>query len=984
MRRRHRRCFWLVIAVLVAGAIWGVCSLQKPPPVYELLRAAESAHRERRFHEAEELARQALAQEPNSAEALLIAGSAAAADRRIEEALAYYSRVPSEARVHRATALSNSAELLFLELGRISDAEQSYRQALEMDPSNVWANKGLAYLLFIEGRRWESAEYVLELIRQDQFEIDHLLWLSAPVGASEALAVGVPFLEKCERAVPTDPLPSLGLAQFLLERNRVPEAKERLKKVVSAAPDIVEAQVALGDVLLDSASDEEFTRWQNQLPSAADSHPETWSIRGRWAQKRGQRKVAVRCFIEAVRRNPNDLLASYPLSVLLSALGENELAGRFRRHARCIIDYRAVVNEFSVRRDNMMLMQRAAELTESLGRLWEAWAWCRKAFELQPGLDWAQRRMQRLKSELKAKTPQTVRSANPTEGVDLSRWPLPQRISTDGLTRERLTVPQLASVVRFEDLAAKTGIEFHYFNGHDPRREGVRLYEVYGGGVAAFDYDCDGWPDLYFTQGCEWPARPGQKRHLDRLYRNLGNARFEDVTMACGIRENRFGQGVTAGDIDDDGFVDVYVANIGGNRLYRNNGDGTFSDVTAETMMGSTRWTCSCAIADLNGDALPDIYDVNYLTGSDVFDRVCRSPSGRLEVCNPQLFEGERDQVHLNLGNGQFEEKSAEAGIAVEKGKGLGLVVADFDGSGKLSLFVANDQIYNYYFRNETDHRGAPLRFQERGFLSGLAVSAEGQGQACMGVAAGDANGDGLLDLFVTNFSEESNCLYLQQPGHFFTDAARQAGLTHASYQMLGFGTQFLDGELDGFPDIVLTNGHVEDRTDLGSAYRMRPQYYRNDGTGRFVELAAESLGTYFQKKNLGRGMARLDWNRDGREDFAVSNLDGPVALVMNQTQDAGNFIAIQLRGTYSDRDAIGAEVQIVCGDLSRVRQLVAGDGFQSCNQRQLVFGIGKHDRIDNLTVRWPSGLKQSWCNLEANAEVLLVEGRPEVFRLPR
>ena len=984
MQFRCRRRLLLGFGVVMAGAIWGIWSLQTSSPVERLLRTAESALKARRFEDAEQLARQAMAWKPNSAEALLIAGSAAAEQHRVEEALEYYSRVPGENRSHRAEALSRSAELLFLALGRISDAEQAYRQALDIDPSEIWAKKGLAYLLFIEGRRWESTPYVLELIQRDQFEIEHLLWLSAPVSASVPLVVGVPYLEQCQRAVPTDPLPVLGLTQRLLEENRVADAKERLRYVVSTAPGIVEAQVALGNLLLDSASDEELTRWHDQLPSAADSHPETWSIRGRWAQKLGQREVAVRCLLEAVRRDPNDLVAGQPLALLLSTLGETALADRFRQRAKHIIDYRTVAYELNAKPDNLTAMQDASEIAESLGRLWEAWGWCRKAAELRPELEWAQRTMQRLRGKLTAKTPQTVPSEDPTEGVDLSRWPLPQWTGRKDVARKTLMVSQSEAVVRFEDWTAKTGIDFCYYNGHDPSHGVMRIHQTDGGGVAVFDYDCDGWPDLYFTQGCDWPPQPDQQRHLDRLYRNLGGSRFEDVTMSCGIRENQFSQGVAAGDFDNDGFADLYVANIGRNRLCRNNGDGTFSDVTAETTMSSTRWTSSCAIADLNGDALPDVYDVNYLAGSDVFERVCQSPDGRPEVCNPQLFEGEQDQVYLNVGNGQFEDRSVEAGISAEKGKGLGLIVADFEGSGKLSLYVANDQVYNYYFYNETDHRGGPLRFRELGFQSGLAVSADGHGQASMGVAADDTNGDGLLDIFVTNFEGDSNALYLQQPGHFFSDAAREAGLRNASFHMLGFGTQFLDGELDGFSDIVVTNGHVDDHTDSGVPYRMRPQYYRNDGTGRFVELTAESLGMFFRQENLGRGMARLDWNRDGKEDFAVSHLDSPAALVMNQTQHTGNFLAVHLHGADSARDAIGAEVQIVCGDLTRVRQLVAGDGYQACNQRRLVFGIGNRDRVDNLTVRWPSGVRQSWRNLEANVEVLLIESRPGVFRLPR
>jgi hypothetical protein len=251
-----------------------------------------------------------------------------------------------------------------------------------------------------------------------------------------------------------------------------------------------------------------------------------------------------------------------------------------------------------------------------------------------------------------------------------------------------------------------------------------------------------------------------------------------------------------------------------------------------------------------------------------------------------------------------------------------------------------------------------------------------------MGVAAGDADGDGKLDLYVTNFYAEPNTLYLQGSGGMFVDATSVSGLRAPSYRMLGFGTQFIDGELDGELDLVVTNGHIEDLSYQQGPYHMPPQYFRGLGAGKFAELPPAELGEFFQGKYLGRGLARLDWNRDGREDFVVSHLGAPAALVANIAADTGHYLAVQLRGVKSARDAIGATVTIVAGGRRRTQWLTAGDGYQASNQRQLVFGLGPQTRVEKLLVRWPSGSRQEFADLAADQELILVEGSPRLTRL--
>ena len=632
-----------------------------------------------------------------------------------------------------------------------------------------------------------------------------------------------------------------------------------------------------------------------------------------------------------------------------------------------------------------MLVQ-AAELTEALGRLWEARGWYLAAVD-RSGDGALRAQVDRLSALIDDETPQTLLEANPATKVDLSSFSLPawNAAATRDAREAHGAGSRWIGQVTFADQAAVAGVDFTYFNGDDPDLPGIRIFQSTGGGVAVLDYDGDLWPDLYFTQGGDWPPQPEQTRYLDRMFRNLGNGRFADVTEESGLGDASYSQGVAAGDVNDDGFPDLYVANIGENRLYLNHGDGTFTDGTAKAGLRGGGWTTSAAIADLNGDGFAEIYDVTYLAGEEPFRRICHDiiDKDSPRICAPKVFSAEQDRLHLNRGDGTFDDVSSQAGIHAPEGKGLGIVVADLDGSGRMSLYVANDQTPSFLFLNQTAEPGSPPCFIEQGAASGCATDAEGHAGAAMGIAIDDYDGDGLVDLFVTNFYNEYDVLYRQTAPGVFMDISSEARLKQPTSAMLGFGTQFLDGDLDGWPDLVLANGNVEDFRSLGVPFRMRGQYFANLGNGRFSELPSAQLGDYFGTEQLGRGMARLDWNRDGRDDFAVSNLDTPASLVTNATAATGHFLALQLRGVQSSRDAIGAKVVARISGRTVVKQLTAGDGYQASNQRQIVFGLADDVAIDELLIHWPSGREQQFQQVSGDHEYLLVEDRPDLIRLP-
>ena len=973
---KRRRLVWAIAAAALLAAGLSCYRFWMPEVRAEVLLArAREALASEDYAAAEDDCLQLIARDGPSVAVLLVAGEAATKQGRLTEALGYYAQMPADGGQEAAVGFAAAGDIL-LQMHRASAAETQFRRALAVDLELLFAHNRLSYLLGIEGRRFESLPHLFALLRAGQCSIETLMLLGNHAATVEASGE----LEQFRQTDPEDVMPLIGEARVAIGQTRIAQAKQLLKQVLQKDPGQIEAQAELGQLLL-SAADPELSQWLVAGASRAEEHPDVWLTRGLWAKQRGDPRGAARCFWEAIERDPVHQAATYQLAQTLESLGESQTAERLGARAAQLQKLSGVTDLLFHDRDNVDLLRSAAELTESLGCIWEAWAWHRVLLGVVPQAA-NQESVQRLQAMLREGAPLVLDAANPARQIDLSDFALPDWDAE--LQAAQPSAPELPKYrATFVDLAQQAGIDFRYFAGQESYEDGRRMFQFTGGGVAVLDYDADGWPDIYLTQGCRWPAAPGQSEHLDRLFRNLGDGTFEDVTARSNLAEDRFSQGVAAGDFNNDGFADLYVANVGANRLYINRGDGTFRDASVEAGLDGEAWTTSCLLADLNGDGLADIYDVNYVQGDDVYEKRCLQ-NGLPRACSPTVFASQPDRFYLNLGDGRFADRTRAAGLNVAGGNGLGVVAADFDGSGRLSLFVANDQDANFYFLNQAPQAGAAPQFVEQALLAGLAYDAGGKAQASMGVAAGDANGDGRLDLFVTNFYQESNTLYLQDDSGLFSDATAASGLRAASYEMLGFGAQFIDGELDGYPDLVMTNGHIDDFTHQQIPFDMPPQYFRGLGGGKFDQRLAAELGAFFERKSLGRGLARLDWNRDGREDFVVSHLDGPAALLANDSTAAGHYLAVQLRGVKSARDAIGAIVTLEAGGRSRRQWLAAGDGYQASNERKLVFGLAGLARVEKLQIHWPSGLTQEFADLAADQELIFVEGAPRFTRLPR
>ena len=531
----------------------------------------------------------------------------------------------------------------------------------------------------------------------------------------------------------------------------------------------------------------------------------------------------------------------------------------------------------------------------------------------------------------------------------------------------------------FVDRTAEAGIRFHHEDGGSGRRYVV---EIVGGGALVFDYDEDGWPDLFFVNGRPLPGDPGGATVGHRLYRNRGDGTFEDRTLEAGLLDEPeaagYGMGGVAGDLDGDGDADLFLTHFGAERLFENRGDGTFREIPDAGGASDPRWTTSAALFDAEGDGDLDIYAANYLDYSLDRHRDCVSPvRGLLAYCHPQEYPGAPDSFFENRGDGRFRAVPVPG---TGEGKGLGVAVTDLEADGAPEIYVANDTTPNFLLRVEA--AGGGVRFRETGFVSGVAYNEEGLPEAGMGADWGDPDGDGRMDLVVTNFDFETNTLYRNLGGGFFLDATAAFGLGGESLTELAFGCDFADFDNDGWPDLAVANGHILDNiAEIQSnlTFAQPGQVFRNEG-GRF-RRARESEGALAAPR-VRRALASFDYDRDGDLDLALASNRGPAELLANDGGAAlGGAFGLRLVGARSNRDGVGAVVTRRDGERIRREERQAGASFLSQHDPVVWFGIGGAADSGEVTVRWASGVSETFPGLAAGWIHVLKEGRGVVGR---
>lgn len=504
----------------------------------------------------------------------------------------------------------------------------------------------------------------------------------------------------------------------------------------------------------------------------------------------------------------------------------------------------------------------------------------------------------------------------------------------------------------FTDVTSEAGIDFKHSYGDSDL---TNIVEGTGAGAAVFDYDGDGWLDVYFPNGAWVRAfsdnrgRRLQGKLTNKLYRNNGDGTFTDVTEKAGVGDTSPSFAASAADYNNDGHVDLLVLNYGSNVLYRNNGDGTFTDVTDEAGLGDDRWSLAGVWFDYDRDGHLDVYVANYLEFDDGKFRAYYAAAG---YPGPLSYNAQTDALYRNNGDGTFSDVTREAGVYKENGRAMSATAADLNNDGWLDLYIANDATENFYFENQGDGT-----FKDKGLDLGLAFGEHGQGVSSMGPYAGDLDRNGLLDIYIPDMGYSS---LLMNMGDYFEDHTTRSRVAVICGQYTGWGGLLFDYDNDGYLDLFVSNGNAHHE------YTQEDVLLRNPGTGIFEDVSRDS-GDYFDRKHVGRGSTFFDFDNDGDLDLLIVNLNDQAVLLRNDGGNRNNWLSVQVRLPNPERDAIGARVTVKVGDLTQIEDLVPVRGYLSQIDPRLHFGLGQNARADLVEIRWPDGEIQRFENVDAN-----------------
>ena len=520
----------------------------------------------------------------------------------------------------------------------------------------------------------------------------------------------------------------------------------------------------------------------------------------------------------------------------------------------------------------------------------------------------------------------------------------------------------------FVDATEEAGIHFKHSNG---KTEHKHIIETMGSGVVFFDYDTDGDADLYFVNsgGIPQARQDTQQARLGNvLYRNEGDGRFTDVTEISGTGDTGYGMAAAAGDIDNDGDADLYVANFGEDTLYRNNGDSTFTDITKAAGIDNTLWGIAVVYLDFDVDGDLDIFVVNYLVYE--LSMPVTTFKGIVGYGHPRSYEGTPDVLYRNNGDGTFTNIAETAGVTnPTEGRGMAAVACDYDNDGFPDIYVTNDTNRNFLYHNNGDGT-----FTDESLFIGVGYDESGVAEGSMGVDCGDYNGDGWLDLIVAN--SEKVTLYKNEQGLLFIDVTADSGLQQPTLPFVGFSPLFLDYDNDGHLDLFCANGHPQDVIEIlmdHETYAQRDQMFQNKGDGTYMDVS-ETAGAYFTEALVGRAAATADYDNDGDTDIVIMNSNQRAVLLRNDGGNQKNWIGIKLVGSQSNRDGIGAKVTVSTADMTQIREIKSGSSYASGSDTRLLFGLGQNQRVEKISIVWQSGTTQVLENMSINQTLTIVE----------
>ena len=860
-------------------------------------------------------------------------------------------------------ALGQSADWC-MEMERYEDAEERYQRVLSKVPDAIVAHRQLAFLLNRQGRRHEASIHLRTLCRLGDIRQDEL---HALLVIGHAIFEDPNEFSKSPR--PYWPIGPVAEARMLYTANRYTQAASVLDETVRTGKALPTVMAFYGLLAIESQDDDRFQWWLANCDKAVSSCSEYWAAIGAYLVAERRFDEAVYALLRALDLDPTDLSSMRRINQTLQALGRDQeaqrWADRYVTQRNATLASNAIGDSVSANSDDF---ETVATNLEKLGRPLEAVTWrlfgafYRKAPEQE--LNALNRQRKQLSQADNAFPDQVMR----LEKMNVTDFSEPK---IESFAERSIDFPSTKPMVaetyprpKFENIAGQLGIDHTYWVASQPQSFRFALYQSLGGGAAILDYDLDGETDFYLAQGGTEP--PEMVASVSNLFFRKIDNQVSEISQWSETQEYFYTVGVTAGDWNQDGFQDLVLANIGNKVFLINNGDGTFRRTEFDSDPSNANLISSVAMGDLSGDSIPDLVSLYYVEDESMLQRPELNEDGNVLTVSPASFQPGIDRLTINDGSGGFQtSKISESNNAASTG--LGVVIADWDEKPGNEIFVGNDIRANHmWVRSKSGDQ-----WNEVAALTGCAHGHGGIATASMGIAVADFDRSGTLDIHIANFYQEPVSFYLNRGGSF-EDRAIQYKLHQPSLSVLGFGCQAIDYNNDGLADLAVTNGNIEKAP--GEPLEQSPQFFVNAGP-EFRLLDVEEPSRYWQGKYLGRGMAKLDFNRDGKMDLMITHLDSPTAVLLNRTDAAQNWLQVQLVGVKSERDAIGAKVAVTTDNETQVQWLVGGDGYLCRNDPVLHYGLKDSVSVKSLQVTWPTGTVEDFGVVEVNQRLLLVEG---------
>ena len=945
----------------------------------ESVAAASELINSGRLDEASTVLTRLLVIRPHDVQVLFLSARLAAQQGDLSRAVGLLGDIPEDHPEAGLPALGQAAEWCFL-LKRYEAAETNYRKLLNASPGFVPAIRQLAFLLNRQGRRQEASVLIRQLcelgdVLQDELHslvaLRDAMYHDPNKGSSQSTESAARYYF---------PIGSYGEARKAFQENDFALVMELLRPSIEAliAPAAI---VALFGRAACEQQDDRAVAWWGSLPiNGQNQFADYWATLGTLALQEQRYDSAVRALAEALKRDGTDLESMSRMRQALGSLGKEAEAGLwFDRwtEMRAVLDANNLVAATEV--PDSSAVEKLATGLEQLDRKLEALMW--------RALSTSSESSGQSLTDLNEQHQQLVRTQQGFPelkslwcGLDFNTYPLPEMLME---SRSASAAIKSAEVVGdskvvspvFQNVARLIGLAHTYRVASQPLDRRYSIHQTLGGGIAVLDFDLDGWPDLYFSQGGSGPPNfVGAK--ANQLYRNQAEE-LVDVSDACSAAVHQYSIGVAKGDWNQDGFPDLAIANIGACLLLTNNGDGTFSRQSLEMQPNFKRVPASICIADVTGDGMPDVIQVGYVDDSNILAKPPLDEQGNVSITvSPGNFGGAVDCLFENRGDGRFSQHGLTD--LADARTGLGIVVADFDGEPGNELLIGNDSLPNRLWKLvETGQN--ELKKVDLASVLGCAYGFSGGATGAMGIAVGDFDQDAKMDLHVTNYENENSNLYLRR-GKAFKDRNRQFGLDQISRDLVGFGTQPIDYDNDRDTDLVVANGHLDNAVSIRGNFAQPVQLLCNQGR-RFQLLDVSDQTAYLGTPHVGRSLAILDFDRDGLTDVVMTNIEEPSALLLNRTDTSNHWLRLELVGITSDRDAVGAEVILRGPRQTQHAWNVAGDGYLCSNEGVVSFGLGGDEAVYHLTVLWPDGTQQSFADVAADQRILVIQGQASVYQ---